>query len=534
MADIKLILLVEDDPDHELLTIRALKKSNIANEVKVARDGEEAIDVLFGENPIRPQVILLDLKLPKVDGLEVLRRIRESDSTRMLPVVILTSSDEERDLVRSYQLGVNSYIRKPVNFTDFAEATRQLGMYWLVLNACPSDRLTNSTLKIILVEDNDDDALLLERHLRRSGMVFQITRVQTEAEMQTALQHLDAPDVVLADYNLPLFSGPAALQTLKAAHLDVPFIMMSGAVSEETAVAAMRAGAHDYVSKGNLTRLVPAIDRELKEAGIRRNRLVAERALEASEARFHSLVEAMPLGLIISDGSGRITYANRAAERLLHYPESALLAGSASVDAICPALTDAYGALSAHTLSTEPFEAVCTTLDGNQVEVLIGVAFLNPEAQSKDRQLAAFLADLTIQKKSEELLRRTEKLAVAGRFAAAVSHEINNPLEAITNCLYLVSTNTISDEARTYLEMAQKELDRVSQITIQTLRFHRASTRSALVQVEELIETVLTLLDSRMRNQKIAVGPRLPHSSLALCTRRRDSPGGGKPRRECD
>jgi len=137
MAEMKLILLVEDDPDHELLTIRALKKSNIANEVHVARDGEEAIKLLFGESRIRPQVILLDLKLPKVDGLEVLRRIRESDTTRMLPVVILTSSDEERDVVRSYQLGVNSYIRKPVSFTDFAEATRQLGMYWLVLNACP-------------------------------------------------------------------------------------------------------------------------------------------------------------------------------------------------------------------------------------------------------------------------------------------------------------------------------------------------------------------------------------------------------------
>ena len=137
MGDTKLILLVEDDPDHELLTIRALKKSNIANDVRVARDGEEAINVLFGETPLRPQVILLDLKLPKVDGLEVLRRIRESDTTRMLPVVILTSSDEESDLVRSYQLGVNSYIRKPVNFTDFAEATRQLGMYWLLLNQCP-------------------------------------------------------------------------------------------------------------------------------------------------------------------------------------------------------------------------------------------------------------------------------------------------------------------------------------------------------------------------------------------------------------
>ena len=134
----KMILLVEDDPDHELLTIRALKKSNIGNEVAIARDGEEAIDLLFGEHPIKPQVILLDLKLPKVDGLEVLRRIRESDSTRTLPVVVLTSSDEERDVVRSYSLGVNSYIRKPVNFNDFAEATRQLGMYWLVLNECPT------------------------------------------------------------------------------------------------------------------------------------------------------------------------------------------------------------------------------------------------------------------------------------------------------------------------------------------------------------------------------------------------------------
>jgi CheY-like chemotaxis protein len=133
----RMILLVEDDPDHELLTIRALKKSNVANTIRVARDGAEAIDLLLGDEAVRPQVVLLDLKLPKVDGLEVLRRIRENESTRMLPVVVLTSSDEERDVVRSYQLGVNSYIRKPVNFNDFAEATRQLGMYWLVLNECP-------------------------------------------------------------------------------------------------------------------------------------------------------------------------------------------------------------------------------------------------------------------------------------------------------------------------------------------------------------------------------------------------------------
>ena len=140
----KTILLVEDDSDHEILTIRALRKANIANEIRVARDGEEALDLLFGSGDqvlkTSPQVVLLDLKLPKIDGLEVLRRIRENERTQMLPVVVLTSSDEESDVVRSYRLGVNSYIRKPVNFTEFAEATRQLGMYWLVLNECPPNQ----------------------------------------------------------------------------------------------------------------------------------------------------------------------------------------------------------------------------------------------------------------------------------------------------------------------------------------------------------------------------------------------------------
>ncbi|HEY0796980.1 MAG TPA: response regulator [Acidisarcina sp.] len=142
MADSsRLIMLVEDDPDHELLTIRALRKANIVSEIPVARDGEEALRMLFGEDgdepPRLPQVVLLDLKLPKIDGLEVLRKIRETERTRVLPVVILTSSDEESDIVRSYRLGVNSYIRKPVNFNEFAEATRQLGMYWLTLNESP-------------------------------------------------------------------------------------------------------------------------------------------------------------------------------------------------------------------------------------------------------------------------------------------------------------------------------------------------------------------------------------------------------------
>jgi two-component system response regulator len=138
------ILLVEDNTNDELLTLRALKKANLMNPVTVVRDGAEALDYLFarGVHAERdgrqlPQVILLDLKLPKIDGLDVLQAIRADERTRRLPVVVLTSSAEEQDIMRSYSLGANSYIRKPVDFDQFVEAVRQLGLYWLVLNRAP-------------------------------------------------------------------------------------------------------------------------------------------------------------------------------------------------------------------------------------------------------------------------------------------------------------------------------------------------------------------------------------------------------------
>ena len=137
----KIILLIEDNPDDEALTLRALKKNNIKNEVVVAHDGAEALDYLFGTGSytgrdltIMPQLTLLDLKLPKVDGLEVLRRLRADELTRLLPVVILTSSNEEQDRNNGYGLGANSYVRKPVDFGQFIDAVRQLGLYWLILN----------------------------------------------------------------------------------------------------------------------------------------------------------------------------------------------------------------------------------------------------------------------------------------------------------------------------------------------------------------------------------------------------------------
>ncbi len=142
--DTRVILLVEDNPDDEALTLRALKKNNIHNEVVVARDGAEALDYLFAEGrhagrpaDKSPELVLLDLKLPKVDGLEVLKQMRADERTNRLPVVILTSSNEQRDIIAGYDLGANTYIRKPVDFGQFTEAVRQLGIYWLVLNISP-------------------------------------------------------------------------------------------------------------------------------------------------------------------------------------------------------------------------------------------------------------------------------------------------------------------------------------------------------------------------------------------------------------
>jgi CheY-like chemotaxis protein len=143
----KIIMLVEDNPDDEELTLRALRKANIANEVFVARDGTEALDFLFstgryserGPLPM-PAVVLLDLKLPKLNGIDVLKRMRADPRTQLIPVVVLTSSSEDEDMLKSYQSGANSYVRKPVEFSSFANAVTQLGMYWVLLNQVPPSR----------------------------------------------------------------------------------------------------------------------------------------------------------------------------------------------------------------------------------------------------------------------------------------------------------------------------------------------------------------------------------------------------------
>ena len=261
-------------------------------------------------------------------------------------------------------------------------------------------------VRILLVEDNADDALLLRRHLGRSGFAPEIYRVETAEKMLAAL---DEPwDCILADYNLPQFSAPEALKLLQRTGHDIPFIMMSGAVSEPTAVAAMRAGAHDYISKENLARLGPAIERELAEAASRRLKRAAEQALRSSEERFHRLVEASPLALLILDTQGRVTFTNRGANRLLGHSqalEDAL--GIAKIFSPDEFGELAEGADPHHHVARgirgridgaqeETWESLCCHADGSRIPVLIGAAlhaargvFRRPERAEAERRGAA-------------------------------------------------------------------------------------------------------------------------------------------------
>jgi PAS domain S-box-containing protein len=367
-------------------------------------------------------------------------------------------------------------------------------------------QLDSKQLRVLLVEDSADDALLVERHLHRAGYRTSTLRVETAGEMREALLDPQGWDVVLADYHLPHFSAPEALRLLKESGLDLPFIMMSGAVDEETAVAAMRAGAHDYIAKQNLTRLVPAIERERQEWEARRQRRDAERALRSSEERFHRLIDAMPLALLIIDSSGHIIYANSGIERLLGYSQAEIETGTLTLGRLFGSGNSNESLLKRWARGNgEPLELECRTSTVENMPVLVGAARLNRESAPEHRQFVAFLADLTEQKRSRELFHRTEKLAAAGRIAASIAHEINNPLEAVTNCMYLMSQAEMDGTARKFLQLAERELDRVVHITTQTLRFYRQSTRPVETDVHELFETVIALYEARLRSNSITV-----------------------------
>src|SRR5437868_5572868 len=239
----KVILLVEDN---QALILRALKKSNIVNKVVVARDGVEALDYLFGTGRysgrdvrLTPQFILLDLKLPDMNGLQVLRKIREDERTRRLPVVIFTSSSVEEDLINSYNLGANSYVRKPIDPEQFLEATRQLGLYWLVMN---------QVAKVLIVDDHEVVRDGVKKILEEQPGEMTFGEASTGQEALKLVREQDW-DVAVLDLSLGGRSGLEVLKELKQIRPKLPVLILSMHSEEMFARRAFKAGAAGYITK---------------------------------------------------------------------------------------------------------------------------------------------------------------------------------------------------------------------------------------------------------------------------------------------
>jgi two-component system response regulator len=282
------ILLVEDNAHDEMLAMRAFKKQKIVNHVHVVRDGAEALEFIFctGQYADRaienPQVILLDLRLPHVSGIEVLRRIRSDPRTRLIPVVMLTASSEERDLIESYKLGVNSYIVKPVDFEQFNEVARHLGYYWLLLNYHPTsvhgrrdaipdagrpavslsnakDPMAKNDIEILLVEDNPNDEMLAMHAFKKCNIANHVHVVRDGAEALEfvfctgvyADRGIENPRVILLDLKLPLVDGIEVLRQIRSDPRTrlVPVVMLTSSSEERDVVEAYRLGVNSYIVK---------------------------------------------------------------------------------------------------------------------------------------------------------------------------------------------------------------------------------------------------------------------------------------------
>ena len=296
------ILLVEDNPDDVALTLRALKKNNILNEVTVAPMAPRLSSISSTKTApaaLLTALVLLDLKLPKIDGLEVLRRMRADEQTQIIPVVILTSSRLEEDILAGYRDGANAFVRKPVNFTEFADAINALGMFWLLLNeTVPRDGMRMTSMgdghgrsepqsgepqatagpgqpdaarsaaqpaRILILEDEAWDAELAQRLMTSAEIGFTAVVVDTK---ESFLEQLAAfrPQLILSDFQLPGFSGAAALKLAQEHCPGVPVIIWSGVLGDEAAVELIKQGATDYILKDRPARLPSAIRRALAEA----------------------------------------------------------------------------------------------------------------------------------------------------------------------------------------------------------------------------------------------------------------------------
>jgi hypothetical protein len=303
----------------------------------------------------------------------------------------------------------------------------------------------SETLRVLLVEDSPTDAKLVERELRRTGMAIECERVEDPESMREALRRRDW-DIIISDWSMPRFSALAAIEVVKEGHHDVPVIIVSGTVGEESAVDAMRAGARDYVLKDRLARLGPAVEREIRERAARQEHRDARQALRISEARFDRLAESGIVGICVGDVDGVIHQANNAFVEQIGYSHEEIRSGLVTwLDLTPPEWLDADRAALANLAATgvaRPWEKEILRKDGARVPVLVGVAMLDPPT------CIAFQADLTERKRAEDAVRQmreqllhAQKMEAVGSLAGGIAHDFNNILSVILSYAEFLETD---------------------------------------------------------------------------------------------
>ncbi len=359
------------------------------------------------------------------------------------------------------------------------------------------------TLRILCVEDREDDAQLVLRELRRAGYTLQHVRVDTAARLQQELR-TGAWDAIVSDYAMPQFNAVAALQTLQASGKDLPFIIVSGIVGEDTAVAALKAGAHDFIPKGNLRRLVPALERELREAQGRRERRRAEEDLRRSTDTITAIFEASPLPIMILDHDSHVVSWNPAAERVFGWSAHEIIGRRLPITPDHDAEDHAHHlkrVLNGELISGE--EVVRLRKDGTPLRLLVSAAPLR-DADGTISRAMLLVTDITAQRELEEQFRQAHKMEAVGRLAGGIAHDFNNVLTAIQGYATLLLADIPEDDSR-HGDAAEilAAAERAASFTLQLLAFSRKQVvQRVAVDLAAVVSDLYRLLD-RMLNDNL-------------------------------
>lgn len=374
------------------------------------------------------------------------------------------------------------------------------------------------SLRVIIIEDYDEDALLLQRHLTRAGYRVDARRVETAPELLEALADPRPWDLVIADYTLPSFGARDALKLIQESGADLPFIIVSGTIDEVSAVEAMRAGAHDYVLKGHLERLLPAIEREVADAERRHERLRTEAELRLAQQRFSATFNQAAVGMAHTSTNGHFLLINQRLAEMLGAPVERLLALQLQ-DFLLPSEREKDTALFTELLegrrSGYRVERTLMSHDGTTFPAQLTVSMLLPPDGEAQSSVLWVVEDISARKAAErettELMSRlinSERLAAAGRMANTLAHEINNPLEALTNIFYLLQTHEdLPSQSRELVEIAAREIERVGHITRSTLSFYR-KVPGRTIDLHTMLNEVAQLFQSRANQHQVEVHTR--------------------------